>query len=186
MTGEDVSLDERELAEQAFKALDTAAESTDLRWPPVAARIRAARMKTGLSDAQVAKRVGITSGSYYDAEGRDDEAFTVLSVADIVRLATVLGLSPSELLFGRNAPEKPEVTFDEIANRLRDLLSASGLGVEEFGEKIGWGVGDVLSNPDALWDFNLAGFRDVARAVGADWVTALPNRDSQPPSQRSL
>lgn len=172
---------ERELAEQAFEALDSE-DASSRQWPAVADRIRAARQRGGLTGAQVAEQVGITSGSYYDVEARDDETFTVLSIADIVRLGKVLNLSLGELLFGRSGPEKQGVTFAEIADRLRNRLAASGLSVEEFGEKVGWGVGDVLSNPEALWEFNLVGLRDVSKVADVDWVAALPDPHSRPPS----
>jgi transcriptional regulator with XRE-family HTH domain len=179
------SPNERELAELAFAALDSGDAPSQLRWPAVASRLRKARQQQALTHAQVAERAGVTSGSYYDAESRNDETFTVLSISDIVRLGRLLKVSLGELLFGRTDPAKQKVTFTEIADRLRDRIAASGLSVEEFGEKIGWEVNDVLSNPEALWDFNLVGLRDVSKAVDVDWVATLPDQHSSPPSRSS-
>lgn len=172
---------DRELAEQAFVALLSRDPSVQPGWPPVADRLEAARKRLGLTYVQVAEQVGITPASYQDAEDQDDETFTNLSIADIVRLGQVLSLSPGELLFGASRPEKQEVTFAEVADRLRERHAASGLSIEKFGEKIGWEVGGVFSRPEALWEFNLVGLRDVCRGVGVDWVAALPDGDSFPP-----
>lgn len=171
---------DRALAEQALASLDTG-NTSGCRWPPVAERIRQARERLGLTITEVAKLVGITSSSYYDAEGRDDEVFTVLSLAQIVRLGRLLSVAPGELLFGPSGPERQEISFAEIVERLGEKLEASGLSAEEFGEKIGWDVSNVLSRSDALWEFNLVGLRDVCNAIDVDWVTALPGQDSIPP-----
>jgi transcriptional regulator with XRE-family HTH domain len=130
----------------------------------------------GLADVELARRIGISLSSYRDLEARDEETFTVLSLGNLVRLAHELNLAPRTLLFGADAPEEGEgtITLDEVSRKLRDRQAASGLSVHEFGDTIGWDVEQLLSEPAALWDFNLVGLRDVCKAVGIDWATILP------------
>jgi transcriptional regulator with XRE-family HTH domain len=129
----------------------------------------------GLTDVEVAQRIGMSVSSYRDVEARDEETFTVVSLGSLARLGQELKLSPSTLLFGGREPQEGErnVTLDEVSRRLRDRLAASDLSVHDFGERIGWDVDKVLSDPEALWDFNLVGLRDVCRAVGIDWLAVL-------------
>jgi DNA-binding XRE family transcriptional regulator len=172
---------ERELAEEAFAGLDSSTHVAE-RWPPVTERIREARRRKGLSDSEVADRVGITTDAYYDLEARDSEAFTVLSLAELARLGQALTVSPRALLFGEeNVVHEGRTPFAEISRRLKDRLTKEGLAIDEFGDKVGWNIADLVRNPDALWDFNLVGVRDVCLAVDIDWVTAVPGEDVAPP-----
>jgi transcriptional regulator with XRE-family HTH domain len=160
-----ITSSERELAEKALAWFVSNEETPEPEWPAVASRIREARKERGLTQVQVAERVGITPPAYADAEDRDDETFTVLSIAEIARLGRALSIPPGKLLFGDSGLESQEVGFAEVRDRLRDQLAISGLGVEGFGEKVGWEVGGVLLNPEALWEFNLVGFRDISKAA---------------------
>lgn len=174
--------DQRELAEQALAGLRAGTEVGPQQWPGAADRICDARRRRGRSDVQVADRAGITISSYCDLEACNDEAFTVLSLTQLARLGHVLDVSPHVLLFGEGtAAPKREVALAEIAERLGDRMASEGLGVDEFGERVGWDLAEVLASPEALWRLNLVGLRDVCNAVNLDWVAALPGLQSSPP-----
>ena len=76
--------DDRERAEQALNSLS---DEQPAVWPAVAERFRVARQRAGLTEAQVAEGAGLRSASeYWDLELRDDEAFTAVSVAELLFL----------------------------------------------------------------------------------------------------
>jgi len=48
------------------------------------------RIPTGLSDSEVARRLGLTVESYRDLERYDDETFSVISLRDLDTLGKIL------------------------------------------------------------------------------------------------
>ena len=50
----------------------------------------------------------------------------------------------------------------------------SGQSVEQFGDAIGWDVKVLLSQPKALWSFNVEGLYDLCKPIHLGWVKALP------------
>jgi transcriptional regulator with XRE-family HTH domain len=169
---------ERSLAELALNGR-AAADLSDIQrreWPPAANRIREARLRTGLSEMEVARRLSMTVDSYDDIEWHDDEAFTVVSLKDLAELGRILNVHPRVLLFGPE-PEGLEqiVTFREITSRLTEGISKGMMSAEQLGELIGWDIKEVLRDPDALWGFTVEGLYEICKAVGLDWVAAIPS-----------
>ena len=62
-------------------------------------------------------------------------------------------------------------------------MAATGLDVDQFGERVGWDVTKILADPQELWEINTDGFRDVAKAAGVEWTAAFP-RSSGPTNLR--
>ena len=171
---------ERDLAERALKsrAESTAATANSEAepWPPVSRRIREARLRMGLSEVEAAGRVHMNLPSYWDLEQFDDEAFCVVSLAELQAVGQMLGVEPRVLLLGSEATTVGRaVTFAEIASRLAERVARDGCAVEEYGQQIGWDIGPVIADPAALWDFNVEGLHDICQTLDLDWVAALPN-----------
>jgi len=167
---------ERRLAEAAMDGRWADLPELEARqWPPVASRIREARRRAGLSDTEVARRLGVTVSSYCDLERYDDEAFAVISLGDLEALGRILSVQPRVLLLGSEAEGlKHSMTADEITARLGEKLLASGQSVEQFGDAIGWDIKELLGQPKALWSFNVEGLYDLCKLIHVDWVRALP------------
>jgi transcriptional regulator with XRE-family HTH domain len=145
------------------------------QWPSVARRIREARLRTGLTDTEVAQRLNMTIHSYWDLEHHDDEAFTVASLANLTALGQILGVAPRFLLLGSGATEVNQtITFSDIAARLAERIATDVETVEQFGDSIGWDVSALLTDPQALWSYDVEGLYNIAKALGLDWVAALP------------
>jgi len=169
---------ERRLAEVAMDGRWSAdlAELEERRWPPVASRIREARLRTGLSDTEVARRLGLTVDSYCDLERYDDEAFSVVSLRDLDALGRILGVQPRLLLLGPEAEGlKRSITEAEITTHLADKVSDSGQSIEQFGDAVGWDITELLSDPKTLWSFSVEGLYDLCKPIGVDWVEVLPD-----------
>jgi transcriptional regulator with XRE-family HTH domain len=152
------------------------------RWPPVASRIQEARLRTGLSDTEVALRLGLTVSAYWDLERRDDEAFESISLRDLAALGRILMVQPRVLLFGSEADRlKQSITEGEITARLAEKMLERGQTIEQFGDAIGWDIKELLVDPKTLWSFNVEGLYDLCKPIGVDWVSALPESVSASP-----
>ncbi len=159
--------DEREQAEAMLEQ-----EGED--WPPVAARVRQARERLGLSVDQVMERLGMSGTEYQDVETHDDEVFTSLSVKEIAALAGMFKMSVSEMLFGsQTAGQATPVPYAEIARRLEELARSESITMDELGDRVGWELDPIVRNPEALGDLNIPGLRDICKALGLDWLPIL-------------
>jgi transcriptional regulator with XRE-family HTH domain len=156
--------------------------TSDLRRPPIARRIAAARAQLGLSHANVADQLGLSVQSYWDLETHDDEAFYCLSLRQLIRLADILGVSVIDLANDDPpVPVSPPVTPTDIVATLRQRLVEPPLSVELLSEQLGWDVAGVLANPDSIWeDWCLDALRDVCGPLGLDWRAVLPAQRALP------
>ena len=91
---------ERAMAEQALSSYESE-ERVEPLFPPAALRILRAREALGLTQDEVANRWGEQPSMYWDLELYDDEAFTVISVRQLQRLAVVLATSVSACFSGK-------------------------------------------------------------------------------------
>jgi transcriptional regulator with XRE-family HTH domain len=165
--------EERDMAEQALAAYDL--ETVEERaFPPVAQRILRAREAAGLTHVDVAARWGEPVSMYWDLEFHDDEAFTVVSVKQLQRLAVVLGTTVTTLLFGEDPSELPAAAgYSEIVARLRARLAEEPVSVEVLSDRIGWELEPLFADPGALGDLPICAMRSVCHAAGIDWVAPL-------------
>ena len=75
---------------------------------------------------------------YMDLELYDSEAFDVLSVEDLVKLAAILQVSVQYLLFGSDPLEPLAVTsYPEIVRQLRARMQASSMSVNQLSDAAG-------------------------------------------------
>lgn len=165
--------EDRLVAEQALAIYDLGSPREPI-FPPVAARILRAREALGLTQDDVAARWGEQPSMYWDLELYDDEAFTVISVKQLQRLAAALGTSVSALLFSEEPPPGfPGATYAEVVARLRKKIAEDAVSSEDLSDRIGWELRPLLADPDTLGDLPIDGLRSVCRAAGVDWVAAL-------------
>ena len=105
--------DERAVAEEGLARLSSAPSAV---LPPVAMRIRDARLRLGITEAEVAHRWGVEPSLYWDLELHDDELFTSVDFRRLPGLAAALELPLMVLLFGDEPETKPpEVGYAEVA-----------------------------------------------------------------------
>jgi transcriptional regulator with XRE-family HTH domain len=167
---------ERAMAEQGLSNYERD-ETAEPVFPPAAQRIRRAREALGLTQDDVASRWGDQTSMYWDLELFDAEAFTVISVRQLQRLASVLGASVNALLFGEEpAGSESGVTYADVVARLHARMTDDAVGVEELGNSVGWDLQALFADPGTLGDMPVDGLRSVCRAATVDWVTVLSTR----------
>ena len=174
-----VSTGERHRAELALEGRRSAENLGVLEglvWPSVADRIRQARLQAGLSDTEVARRVGLTVHTYFDLELTNDEAFTVVSLRHLVELGRILGTNPRVLFLGcEGEGVKQTVALADVSARLSKKMLEDGLTAEQLGDLIGWDITSLLRDPKSLLEFNVEALYAMCKAVDLDWVAALPD-----------
>lgn len=174
-----VSTGERHRAELALEGRASAAGISGLQaleWPSVADRIRQARSQSGLTRTEIARRLDMSVNAYYDLELHNDEAFTEVSLRELVALGRILGVHQRVLLLGREGEGiKQTVAFDDVTARLAKKVLESGLTAEQLGDLIGWDTKTLLLDPTSLWDFSVEALYDICKVVELDWVAALPD-----------
>jgi transcriptional regulator with XRE-family HTH domain len=143
-------------------------------------RLKRAREALGLDEHAVAKQTGINSPWYYDLEASENEIAMTLSLEKLCHLARVVRADPLVLLIGDQAKSiERSIQFGAVVQQLADQMAATGLDVDQFGERVGCDVTKILADPQELWELNTDGFRDVAKAAGVEWTAAFP-RSSGP------
>jgi hypothetical protein len=165
--------EERDLAERALASADRD-DGEPPEFPPVARRFERAREALGLSQAEVAERWQQPTSMYWDLEFHDSEAFDVISVGDLSRLASILQVSMFYLLFGEEPSSPvPTVSYSEIVRRIGETMAAKGLSIDEMGDAVGVELRDYMHDPDRLSELPIFELRWVCQAVGVNWVEAL-------------
>jgi hypothetical protein len=136
-------------------------------------RLRAARERLGKEPHQIARETGL---QYYDMEDCDDELWMASSLRDIVKVCFHLNVTARSLFDPESREELPQAryTFGDIANLIRQHLEARSISAEEFGNRAGWGVDDILANAPAGWEWNVDCLKDVCGMIRVNWLDALP------------
>ena len=162
-------LAERDMAQAAL-----AYEGTEHgpAFPPVAARMRAARQALGLSLEDFAKAHDVVAGRQFDFELDDSAIFCAVRIAALSDFADSLGLPVFTLLFG----EQPKrairpVTYIDVVNAIE--RKAGEPGVDALSEVVGWDLQPVVEDPSRLGALSLKGLFDLCRALGLDWLGVL-------------
>src|SRR5262249_27727113 len=96
-----MSAGEREQAERALDGYQSDSDDPEsIAWPPAARRIAEARARAGLSESEMAERLGMTFESYDDLERYNDEVFMVIGLNTLRELARALNVTPGFIVIG--------------------------------------------------------------------------------------
>jgi len=138
-------------------------------------RLAAARERAGLDLGEVADRTGLPFAHYRDLEMFENDVWDSISLAQLQKLARIVGLRSLALLEGETAPRPSRrITFAEFSAAVASAVQASGSSAEAWGEEAGWDVAPLLEDPEQIWSLNADGLRDIAEAAGVDWRSVLP------------
>jgi len=137
-------------------------------------RIRAARERAGLDLSEAAHKLGVSFEEYRDLEDFDDEVWMVFSLAELRKLAQILGLTPRLILTGDASAPDETVSFTDFSRAIAESVRAGGGDADAWGERAGWDVAPLLRDPEEIWNLCPDGLRDIAGAAGIDWRSVLP------------
>jgi hypothetical protein len=132
--------------------------------------LRRLREERGRSHQELARAGGITLPAYYDLEAYADELDTAIEVRSVALIARELGVNPSVLYGGGS---EGAVSTDDLASLIRTHLDQGGTSLEEFEDRVGYIVGESLTNPAKFGDFNADGLRAVCAPMNVNWFDVL-------------
>ena len=136
-------------------------------------RLIEARARSAKTPEQVATAAGLLATNYYDLELCDDEIVSAISIRDLNKLCSVLGVTLREL-FGVSAPTLKEKNgFSNLAMQVQEYLKTHGVSPMELEEKVGWELDGFLHDPETAWQWTVDALRDVCREIGVDWGLVL-------------
>lgn len=122
----------------------------------------------------MAALAGFSDMEYFDLEAYEDELETVLTLAQIKRLAAALEVPAAALFVDEEDPHRRRISYSELARLVREHL-ASGVSQDAFEDEIGWNLDRFLeSESRALSDYGVDFLQVLCPHLGVDWVAALP------------
>ena len=132
----------------------------DGAYPPVAERIKSARIRTGLSAGDAAAELGLTIASYDDLEMHDDEVFMTVTLSEVGILARLLETTPCEIVVPEGARIPEPVAMSVLLAAVNREIEASGETIDAFENRIEFDVASALQRPEC-------------GAVHVDWLAVL-------------
>jgi transcriptional regulator with XRE-family HTH domain len=140
-----------------------------------AARLRALRIRAGLSRVEMAQLLGLNDAWVADLETRDGELASTLSLFKALELAALLGVPLHELV------NEPPVAGERISLLdLPDLIRAraghENISIEQLQARLDLDLRAVLSSPiQSASDFPIGFFQALAYELGINWLTLVPD-----------
>jgi len=137
-----------------------------------AERIQALRAKAGLSEQELAGELGITIHSYRDLEQHDEEIETSISIAQALKLASLLKTDLLTLLGETEIPVKMPIA--RVRSALNAQLGNSAEARELMEDTINWDLGPFLDG-SVEWTtvYTVDFVRQLATAIEVDWQVLL-------------
>jgi transcriptional regulator with XRE-family HTH domain len=147
-------------------------EKHELAQMGIADRIGALRLESGRSELELANELGLTADGYCGLEQQDSELESVLSIAQALKLAKLLGTDLLGLL------GEPEPSLKVPISRVRAALAAhlgnSAEAKETLEDQIDWDVGPFLDGSDGWMSVYTVEFiKKLAMAIEVDWQVLL-------------
>ena len=161
------------LAERDMAAHALAFQGPGIRpdFPPVAARIRAAREAMHLSVEDAARLCGIDASAYMDLELSDAAVFGDLPLGRLQHVASALGLGVMRLLFGEEPMRDiPPVTYPYVARLIQAKVAEDPAALDRLSRAARCDVQLVPADPDALAALTIRGAFGLCGELGLDWV----------------
>ena len=147
-------------------------EKRELEHMGIADRIGALRLESGRSELELANELGLTVDGYCDLEQQDTELESVLSIAQALKLAKLLGTNVLALL---GEPEQPsKVPISRVSTALAAHLGSSAEAKEALEDEIDWDLGPFLEGADEWRSvYTIEFIKKLAAAIEVDWQILL-------------
>jgi transcriptional regulator with XRE-family HTH domain len=138
----------------------------------IADRIGALRLKAGRSEPELANELGLTIHGHCNLEQDDSEIESVLSIAQVLTLAKLLGMDVMGLL--GEAEQSMKVQIARVRSTLAAHLGNSAEAREALEDVIDWDLGPFLEGSDEWVSVYTIGFiKKLAVAIEVDWQIIL-------------
>ncbi|GJL67547.1 MAG: hypothetical protein NPIRA06_01820 [Nitrospirales bacterium] len=128
-------------------------------------KIKQGRLDCGLSDVELARRLGISIYEYGDIEFHDDELTSVVDLHVVRQLCQMLNIDPFDLLeISKDNAYADQKRNELIISQMKNL----GISNEELADTIGFevvAIEEMRDDPDFLekWTFDL--IKELAGAL---------------------
>jgi transcriptional regulator with XRE-family HTH domain len=138
----------------------------------IADRIGALRLESGRSELELANELGLTVDGYCDLEQQYSELESVLSIAQALKLAKLLGTDLLGLLGEAEQPLK--VPIARVRSALVAHLGSSAEAKEAMEDEIDWDLGPFLEG-SGEWTsvYTIEFIKKLAMAIEVDWQVVL-------------
>ena len=146
-------------------------EPTDLIQTGQARRLAKVREESGRDIGELAAVLGISYEAYRDLEDFDEEVVDCISFKQLTQLAAAIGL---DLRAFFEADGFGQLTFSELAARLKAETGGDTGTLAALEERVGWEFGRHLDRPETFSELPAIALADIGAAVGVDWRSLLP------------
>jgi transcriptional regulator with XRE-family HTH domain len=137
-----------------------------------AERIQVLRLTSGRSEQELASELGLTIHSYSDLERHDEELESAVSIAQALKLATLLHTDLLALLGETEIPVKMPIA--RVRSALNAQLGNSAEAREVMEDTINWDLEPFLEGSDEWTTVYTIDFvRQLAIAIEVDWQVLL-------------
>lgn len=144
----------------------------------IADRIGALRLESGRSELELANELGLTVDGYCDLEQQDSELESVLSIAQALKLAQLLGTNLLALLGETEQPLK--VPIARVRSALAAHLGSSAEAKEALEDQIDWDVGPFIEGSEEWTSvYTIEFIKKLSMAIEVDWQVVLAGVSNQ-------
>jgi transcriptional regulator with XRE-family HTH domain len=135
-------------------------------------RIHAGRLKSGRTEQELASELGLTIQSYCDLEQHDEELESAASIAQALKLASLLHTDLLTLLGETEIPVRMPIA--RVRSALNAQLGKSAEAKELMEDTLNWDLGPFLEGSDE-WAtvYTIAFVRQLATVIEVDWQVLL-------------
>ena len=135
-------------------------------------RFRVARERLGLSQDELANRIGINAPSIWDVECIEGELTECYSPKEVVSYCKALEIGPAEL-FGKS-DEPSGITEDHLLELIQMECRNRGMTLSQFGDVVGWNLEAAAETADGLLgDLSVDGLQSLCKELRIDWRRVL-------------
>jgi transcriptional regulator with XRE-family HTH domain len=144
-----------------------------------AARLRALRIRAGLSRGDVARQLAINDAWYADLEAHDGELASTLSLFKVLELATLLRVPLHEVM-GESPVAGKRFALPDLPQLVRAHARQQRISIEELQARVGPELRAVLDHPiQAASDLPLGFFQALAKELGINWLALAPQEEPE-------
>jgi len=147
--------------------------TVDRNGVPYNVRLKRVREAVAKQPQKMAALVGLSIAEYYDWENCGAELSMVASLAELSRLATVLGIRTRRIFEDDLEPER-SISFKLLCAKIKEHLIARNMSVAAFEHQVGFEIAPALCDSSEIFKWNVDCLRFVCQEIAVDWLAALP------------